>query len=156
MAPDSAQVFTPVYEPQYGSDNQLPRNSRIFPNCNCGDSCLERGRFAGPSTGAVALSQLQQIPDVSTIRVFGMNWNGDADVHIDFANRTLVHGCCTKCIFYRTASNRYGSEIAATTVGVFSVGGVVFFALSGVGARKLFKPRPDAERPLLGLKKPGN
>ena len=151
---NDAAVFTPVYEAQYGGDNELPSSARIFPSCHCGDSCLQRGRFAGPSTGAVALSQLQQLDEVSKIKVFGMNWNGDANVHIDFANRSLVSGCCTKCEFHTTSSNLYGTEIAGATLGVFSIGGVIFFALSGLEARHLLAPRKEAERPLLGLKHP--
>ena len=101
-----------IYETQHNTGNVAPSNSRIFSSCPCGDSCLHSQTWAGPSTGAVALSALQEDPEVQNIEVFGMNWNGDSDAHIDFKNDSIVTSCCTKCSFHETSSDSYGNQTA--------------------------------------------
>jgi hypothetical protein len=157
LAPNDAELVTGVYERQHGNDNILPASSQLFPSCFCGPSCLQATTWAGPSTGGVALSVLQDINNIATIDVYGMNWNGPADMHIDFANGTIVEACCTKCVVHPTASDSYGAAFFATSVGIVTIGGMVAFFLTGgtVAARKLLHHRsPDHETPLLGMKHP--
>jgi len=158
LAPSDAALVTGVYERQHGSENLLPDTARLFPSCNCGDDCLESRTWAGPSTGGVALSVLQEIQNVETIDVYGMNWNGPADMHIDFANRTMVPDCCTKCVIHPTASNDYGAAFFATSVGLVTIGGIAAFFLTGgtiFEARKLLRRHPiEHETPLLAVKHP--
>lgn len=158
LAPSDAELVTGVYERQHGSDNILPASTRLFPSCFCGDSCLESATWAGPSTGGVALSVLQELDNVATINVYGMNWNGPADMHIDFANGTMVQDCCTKCVVHPTSTDAYGAAFFATSVGLVTIGGIAAFFLTGgtlVGARKLLHHRePEHERPLLAVKHP--
>jgi predicted membrane protein len=115
MVPNGA-LFTPTYEQQYGSRNAAGSDSAVFPGCNCGRSCLQSGTFAGASTGAVALSQLQQLPEVGIINVYGMNWQGSTSMHIDFKNSSIVRSCCTKCAFHATTSNYYGTGLTVVAV----------------------------------------
>tara|TARA_B100000575_G_C23074098_1_gene618677 strand:+ start:107 stop:856 length:750 start_codon:yes stop_codon:yes gene_type:complete len=159
LAPKDAEIITGVYERQHTNDNILPDDSRLFPSCFCGDSCLQAKTWAGPSTGGVALSVLQELENVDVINVYGMNWNGPADMHIDFANRTMVRGCCTKCIIHPTANNDYGAAFFATSAGLVTIGGIVAFFVTGgtvtVAARKiLHRHSREHETPLLGLKHP--
>ena len=157
LAPNDADLVTGVYERQHKGDNLLPDTARLFPSCFCGPSCLQAVTWAGPSTGGVALSVLQDLEHVETINVYGMNWNGPADMHIDFANRTMIEGCCTKCVIHPTASDDYGAAFFATSVGLVTIGGIAAFFLTGgtVAARKLLHHRTaDHETPLLGLKHP--
>lgn len=159
LAPDDAALVTGVYERQHGHDNILSSDARLFPSCYCNDDCLQSTTWAGPSTGGIALSVLQELENVETIDVYGMNWNGPADMHVDFANRTLITDCCTKCVIHPTASDNYGAAFFATSVGLVTIGGIAAFFLTGgtglVAARKLFHHRtPDHERPLLAVKHP--
>lgn len=126
-------ILTLEYEPQFGPRNDLKESHRIFPSCNCGPSCYARGATAGASTGAIALSVLEEMPEVKRINVFGMNWMG-ADYHIDFKNTSLVRGCCSKCHFHQTASNAYGSEQPLGVILLIIVGSVVggFLLLYGL------------------------
>jgi hypothetical protein len=157
LVPSDAQLFTPVYESQHGHHNLIGAGARIFPSCNCGPSCLQASTWAGPSTGAVALSVLQELPTIERIEVYGFNGNGNADMHIDFANKTLLSGCCTKCTFHPTSSSSYGQNLLATGVGAASIGAVALVAVvSVVGMRRVFrKPSkpPEMRRPLLSLPK---
>ena len=155
MVPSGAPVFTPVYERQYGGDNDLPSDARIFSGCGCGDSCLQRGTFAGPSTGAVALSQLQQLDAIGAVNIYGMNWAGRSDIHIDFRNSSLVPSCCIKCTVHPTYGNYYGTGLTAAAVSTIIlgggyVGGVLISAWIG---RRLTRRRKPAEhaRPLIAL-----
>ena len=107
LAPSDAELVTGVYERQHSTDNILPDTTRLFPSCPCGDSCLQRTTWAGPSTGGVALSALQELDNVETIHVFGMNWNGHPG-HTDFLYPTLVADCCSKCTIHPTRSTDYG------------------------------------------------
>ena len=108
--PTDAALFEFVYEAQYTDENVASSGERIFEGCECGASCLHASAIAGPSTGAVALSALQEEPSVKQIEIFGMNWLGDENLHIDFANSSIVTACCTKCSFHETASDDYGSD----------------------------------------------
>lgn len=131
LAPSSAALVTAVYERQHGRDNIAPDTTRLFPGCWCGDACLHNQTWAGPSTGGVALSVLQEIRNVETIDVYGMNWNGPAEMHADFANQTLIVDCCTKCVVHPTASNDYGGAFFATSIGLLTIGGIAAFFLTG-------------------------
>ena len=132
----SDQITTLGYEHQDGARNDAPETNRIFPHCNCGLSCLENKKdaWAGASTGAIALSVLDGMPEVKKINVYGMNWAGES-YHIDFQNRSLVKGCCTTCTFHQTASSAYGSEMAASTILLIIIGSVVggFLLWYGLG-----------------------
>ena len=114
LPPDVVQNYTLVYERDKGEKNALdPRREdvRVFPDCpGCGAACDHNATDAGPSTGAVALSALQQDPGIVRIDVYGMNWNGPA-YHLDFVNRTLVPRCCTKCVVHPTASASYVVDV---------------------------------------------
>lgn len=109
QAPDvPGEALTLIFEPQYGNENVASANSRIFPRCGKCDYCYENKTFAGPSSGATVISALQGWPHVKSIDVFGMNWHGDARMHIDFADPQLVKHCCTKCRFHDTLTDQYG------------------------------------------------
>ena len=157
LVPSNARLFTPVYESQHGHHNLISAGARIFPSCNCGPSCLQASTWAGPSTGAVALSVLQELPTIERIEEYGFNGNGDAKMHIDIANKTLLSGCCTKCTFHPTSSSSYGQNLLAPGVGAVSIGAVALVAVvSVVGMRRVFrKPSkpPEMRRPLLSLPK---
>ena len=57
------------------------------------------------------LSEYEADPRVGSIHVFGMNWQGNAKVHIDFKDPTLVARCCTKCTIHPTADpDSYGVD----------------------------------------------
>tara|TARA_Y100000389_G_scaffold179981_1_gene194487 strand:+ start:493 stop:1248 length:756 start_codon:yes stop_codon:yes gene_type:complete len=158
LLPRGSEIVTGMYEPQRGHENLLPDDAVIFPSCLCGDSCRQAGTWAGPSTGAVALSVLQEMRNVETINVYGMNWNGDKRAHIDFANKTLVRDCCTKCVIHPAASNSYGAFFFATGAGILTMGGVAAFFLTGgtvtIAAKKLLGHHTEHKTPLLGLKHP--
>ena len=160
LAPNDAELITGVYERQHSNDNILPDDRRLFPSCWCGDSCLQKQTWAGPSTGGVALSVLQELQNVETIHVYGMNWNGPADMHIDFANGTMIAGCCTKCVIHPTASDAYGAAFFATSVGLVTIGGIAAFFLTGgtatvaVARTLLHRHSREHETPLLGIKHP--
>lgn len=108
--PGDAELVSYVFETQHSSSNMTSRDARIFPSCNCGESCLHRSTWAGPSTGAVSISALEEDPGVRSIEVFGMNWNGDKEAHVDFKNNTIVSNCCTKCYFHKTRGDDYGDQ----------------------------------------------
>lgn len=109
--PVDAAVVTYVYESQHGTENTAPPNSQLFPSCDCGPACSHASGWAGPSTGGAALSLLQEVPNITAIHVFGMNWNGDADMHTDFANSSIVAHCCTKCVIHVTKDDSYGPQL---------------------------------------------
>lgn len=110
LCQSGAAVFTAVYQYEYGLINELDDGARIFPSCDSRDSNLQARRFGGPSSGGVVISELEQTPEVHKILVFGMNWNGNPHLHIDFANSSLVSGCCTKCIIHPTVNTAYGNK----------------------------------------------
>ena len=110
LCPIGAAVFTAVFQSAYGPINELDDSARIFPRCDARDSNLHAKRFGGPSSGGLVLSELEQTPHVARIHVFGMNWNGNPDLHIDFANHSLISSCCTKCTIFPTASASYGNK----------------------------------------------
>ena len=113
---DATDNATLVYERGYGARNAADATARLFPNCTSCPWCYHNRTYAGPSTGAVVLSVLQSRADVRRMDVFGMNWNGDAQMHVDFAVRSLVRRCCTKCVVHPTSSEAY-SESVATLAG---------------------------------------
>jgi len=159
LAPEDAALVTGVYETQHRGDNIIPLTTRLFPSCFCGDSCLQSQTWAGPSTGGVALSVLQDIENIETISVYGMNWNGPAEMHIDFANQTMVKSCCTKCVVHPTATNEYGATFFATSVGLVTMGGIAAFFFTGstatIAVRKLLhRHSSEHETPLLSVKHP--
>tara|TARA_Y100000748_G_scaffold297133_1_gene290776 strand:+ start:156 stop:557 length:402 start_codon:yes stop_codon:yes gene_type:complete len=53
---------------------------------------------------------LEEWPVVEEIDVYGMNWNGDKTMHIDFLNKSLVAQCCTKCVIHSTVTKSYGNN----------------------------------------------
>jgi hypothetical protein len=122
-------LSTPVYERQYGKDNWASPDAAIFPSCGACASCAQSGSFAGPSTGAVALSELNELDEIKTIDVYGMNWNGPPKVHIDFANNTLVHDCCQKCVFNHTSSDYYGTGLTVIGLVLVAFGGAALLSL---------------------------
>lgn len=119
--PEDAEMTSFIHETQHNTGNMASNNTRIFPSCPCGDSCLHSQTWAGPSTGAVALSVLQEDPAVGSIEVFGMNWNGNEDAHIDFKNSTIVKSCCSKCAFNETSSDSYGNQAALMFLILFGI-----------------------------------
>lgn len=120
--PGSISAYTPLYSRYFGSRNTLPPTVMLFPQCEASGSNWQNSTNVGPSTGAVILDQLQQHPQIERVDVFGMNWNSLAVKHIDFVNRTLVHGCCTKCSFHGTNGSAYGDGWVS---GLFGFGGVL-------------------------------
>lgn len=153
LMPEDAKFKLYVYESQHEKQNKLNSSTRIFEQCNCGNSCLERKTWAGPSTGAAVVSELQSMPEITRLDVYGFNGMGDESAHIDFANKTIIKNCCTKCKLHKTASDSYGNEAAlatfATLLGVL----VVFAVLTIVCARRIIRQilRAPERRPLLAL-----
>jgi predicted membrane protein len=154
MVPNDA-LFTPTYEEQYGNRNAIAADSAIFAGCACGRSCRQSETFAGASTGAVALSQLQALAEVTRIDVYGMNWQGSSNMHIDFKNTSIVRSCCTKCTFHSTTSNYYGTglTVAAAMILILLGAAVAVTFVTGVGFEMRFyqlQKRREA-MPLLAL-----
>jgi hypothetical protein len=153
LMPEDAQFKLYVYEAQHENENKLNSSTRVFEKCNCGNSCLERKTWAGPSTGAAVVSELQSMTEVTHLDVYGFNGMGDENAHIDFANKTIIKNCCTKCKLHKTASDSYGNEAAfatfATLLGVL----VVFAVLTIVCARRIIRQmlKVPERRPLLAL-----
>ncbi len=119
---------------------------RVFENCaSCGLRCYSNQTSAGASTGGFILSELQSLPLVRSIDVFGMNWGGGYE-HTDFVYTKMVESCCTKCFIHPTASSGYGDDnlhwdsglrniVATSSLGV---GGVIFLlAKIGLGGAAL-------------------
>lgn len=154
--PRDAELVTYVYEAQHTTSNTLLQTARVFPACDCRASCLQASTWAGPSTGAAILSELQGYAEVKKIDVYGFNGMGDPRMHVDFANRSMISGCCTKCHIHRTASTNYGNEGAIAgfvAIGVGAALGLVCFLFA---ARRVIRGmrKPDTgqqERPLLAL-----
>lgn len=124
--PDSVALYTWTYEPAltHASINMVtyaffPKVQvlepwqevvQFFEGCqDCGLKCYSNQTSSGPSAGAVTLSELNSIPQVSRIDVFGMNWNGGLE-HVDFKYPDVVPSCCTKCTIHPTATAKYGDK----------------------------------------------
>ena len=105
----------PVFEMQYDVDH-VSENHKMFRDCSCGDSCYLNNTWAGASSGGIVLDILQGIPQIHEINVFGMNWNGDPSMHVDFRNKSIVSACCTKCVFHKTTTDNYGDNICALNI----------------------------------------
>jgi hypothetical protein len=59
------------------------------------------------TSGAMVMSFFQEIPSVSIIHTFGMNFIHTTSFH-DIKNEKTVHDvCCTKCIFHQTPTQTY-------------------------------------------------
>lgn len=110
ILPQNVSMSTIVYERQYELQyiHEADKGLRVlFPSC--GDSrCATDHTLAGSSTGGVVLSALSESPNVTKVHVLGMNWNGPAYLHTDFAWRGMVRTCCTKCVIHPTLKPRYG------------------------------------------------
>ena len=153
LMPDHAALKLYVFEAQHGSYNVLNSSTRIFEQCNCGNSCLESKTWAGPSTGAAVISELQSIPAIQSLDVYGFNSNGDVSAHIDFANKTILTNCCTKCTMHATAGDNYGNETTIVTFAVLLSVLVVFAVLTAACAARVIRSmyKSDEKRPLLAL-----
>ena len=138
-----------VYEPQYGARSRAPADARIFARCARCPMCYHNRTFAGPSTGAVVLSALQERADVRRIDVYGMNWHGNRRMHGDFADRTLVRRCCTKCVVHPTASQWYKAQwwMAAAQAGPASAALVALAAVAALAALATLVALATARRP---------
>lgn len=154
--PRQSLLFTYVYERQHGSHNVLSDTARIFQNCRCGPTCLSNSTWAGPSTGAAALSVLEELPDVTSIDVFGFNGLGDAQMHTDFKNRSILPLCCTKCTLHKTRTLSYGASAAVATLA--TLGGMallaclfVTYCMGKVVQKVAHDSKKTTVRPLLAL-----
>ena len=132
---DAANNATLVYERAYGARNAADATARLFPGCTPCPLCYHNRTYAGPSTGAVVLSVLQARADVRRIDVFGMNWNGDAEMHVDFADRSLVRRCCTKCVVHPTSSEAYSENVAVVAGAVLALSSATLVLLMAVVRR---------------------
>jgi hypothetical protein len=119
--PAESTLNSLVFEQQHRATSKADPASRLFPGCRCGTSCYFNQTWAGPSTGAFVLSVLQSSSKVRRIDVYGFNGNGDASAHVDFANKSIVSNCCTKCVFHATASDAYGNSGAIAFLGALAV-----------------------------------
>ena len=153
LMPKDAQFKLYVYESQHEDDNKLNSSARIFQQCNCGNSCLQRNTWAGPSTGAAVVSELQSIPEIKRIDVYGFNGMGDENAHIDFANKTIIKNCCTKCTLHKTAGDSYGNEAVVATFATLLGLLILSAVLTAVFARRVIRQMLKApeRRPLLAL-----
>ena len=156
--PESVALYTWTYEPAltHASINMVkyalfPKAQvlepwqeivRYFEECNgCGLECHSNQTSSGPSAGAVTLSELHAIPQISHIDVYGMNWNGGLE-HVDFKYPDTVSKCCTKCTIHPTATTRYGDQglhftekvrnlvVTGSASGIAIVAGSVFAILA--------------------------
>ena len=107
--------FIPVFEMQYGREH-VSKNNKMFSYCDCGKSCYLNNTWAGASSGGIILDILQGIPQIKRVNVFGMNWNGNSNMHVDFRNKSIVSSCCTKCIFHKTSSDDYDNNIYVSNI----------------------------------------
>jgi hypothetical protein len=153
LMPIHAELKLYVYEAQHDDYNKLNSSARIFERCNCGNSCLESKTWAGPSTGAAVVSELQSIPEITRLDVYGFNGMGDENAHIDFANKTIIKNCCTKCTLHKTASDSYGNDAAVATFATLLGLLILFAVLTVVCARRVIRQLSKApeKRPLLAL-----
>ena len=72
------------------------------------DTCKPGNRVStNPSTGTILLSELHARPDVSKIDVFGMNWSFSGSQGHSREERSLIDGCCTKCVVHHPARSTY-------------------------------------------------
>jgi hypothetical protein len=130
----------------------------LFPNCSaCGahrSHCKVRNTKYGPSAGAVVLNELDAMPEVDEIGVFGMNWaNSHSWDHTDFKYPTLVSDCCSKCTIHSTPSGGYLpkgwiqkaeeglSAAAAVGVGAVSTAGVAWAVAAAIGIKHFLHRR---------------
>ena len=91
---------------------------RVFEDCeSCGIRCYANQTTSGASVGVAVISELNAMPDVGHIDVFGMNWNGGVE-HIDFVYPTMVADCCAKCTIHPTPSQNYGDKALHWTGGL--------------------------------------
>ena len=147
-----AALTSPVYERDYHDEEWASPESIIFPSCGVCPDCKQAGTFAGPSTGAVAISELNELDAVNTMNVYGFNWNGAARIHIDFLNKSLVKDCCTKCIFHSTQSDWYGSGLTVLGLALVVLGGWVVVSFgTGCFVEEVAPRAPKEELPLLDL-----
>jgi hypothetical protein len=148
-----AALTSPVYERDYNDAEWTSPNSVIFPSCGICPSCRQANSFAGPSTGALAISELNELDAVNRIDVYGMNWVGAARIHIDFENKTLVQDCCHSCIFHHTASDYYGTGLTALGLVLVVSAGCVFVSfLMGFFVEEVApRARQKEQLPLLSL-----
>ena len=112
IAPHPDGRIVPIYESQYREANVLRADrARLFPDCADCAFCWHNATYAGPSTGAAVLSELQGNASVRRVDLYGMNWRGAPDMHVDFRDPTLVRRCCTKCVIHESPGRGYGSTL---------------------------------------------
>lgn len=85
------------------------RDIDMFPGCNaCNSSaCKHTLTKNGPSSGGAVIDALQKMSSIKQIDVFGMNWNGWKDVHVDFKFPKVIDQCCSKCVIHVPPSQIY-------------------------------------------------
>ena len=119
-----------IYEPKYEDRNVLSTSAQLFKNCTVHAPIWQNATYWGPSTGAAILDFLDAQAEVARIDVYGMNWNGNRNMHVDFKYPTAVSKCCNKCVIHPTPTKLYGDEINAplllfvlfvVVLGVFSL-----------------------------------
>lgn len=127
--PRHAQTYSLVFEAQYGDTSDANPTQRLFAStCDVPDCNVNQTKY-GASTGAIAISELNEHPAVKKIHVFGMNWNGD-ESHVDFLFPNLVSEHCSKCEIHQTHSDSYGQNgtiMALSALGAISILGVIVF-----------------------------
>lgn len=123
-------VVIPVFERGRRNEGLTPDTLSIFPRCtSCGTHCAHNWTTMGPSTGALVIDYLENVPHIRSIDVFGMNWNGHHP-HNDFLDRTIIRRCCLKCTIHRTPDTVYGAEWGSIqTVTALAVSGCLILLL---------------------------
>jgi len=99
-----------VHEKNDGESKEEVMDTSIFDDCyHCKSrifDCKQSYSSNGASSGTLIIDLLESDPSVSSIDVFGMNWNG-SKLHMDFLQSNLVSSCCTKCDIHKSPSSEY-------------------------------------------------
>lgn len=94
-----------IYEDSYKKNSELSGNTSLF-NLN-EEKYQQKNTLYGPSSGAALISEIDKIDSIDKIYIFGMNFNGGPQYHLDFKYPFLVKKHCQKCIFHPTPNQGY-------------------------------------------------
>ena len=94
-----------IYEDENKKNSDISGKVSLF-NSN-EEKYQQKNALYGPSTGAALISEIDTINSIDELHIFGMNFNGGSNDHLDFKYPTLVKNHCKKCIFHKTPNERY-------------------------------------------------
>lgn len=94
-----------IYEDSNKKNSELPGNVSLFNLKE--ENYQQKNALYGPSSGAALISEIDKIDSIDEIYIFGMNFNGGPQYHLDFKYPFLVKKHCQKCIFHPTPNQGY-------------------------------------------------